>query len=427
MNDPPPYSASTSDDLVKVSPKLVRPPPQYGISSTNHRSPPPKYDEKDDVKEDESEDEEFRILRDTMISEKEEEEEPSLQKPLLVRSPSYFTVRYTKPLTDAVAEAAKRARDRRVGPRPSKRRTRIKRVKRLDPFPRFMTIEICTMSGRSLEIEMNHDVKVIELKRCISDSMMDWPVNRQRIFFKGETLKYPHSTLKRNGIMGRKVTLYIVKALRTDDAEIQELPESMKARPERITAQSESYRCITCGSVPCPMAIPGHICDICRGTSTTYRCPNRSCDFDLCNNCWEQGARVFIKMRKDIAAIWMYHEGGSKGYRTFLAEDSRYLEMRYHSFLFAPTTAPSVVTLQVAGVATYSIDFKSMTQTNVASNRKRGLARRVRDDNRPIPPAARSGINSFQEIFPNRTPQEIFLVMSACHGDFDSTCAFLAS
>jgi hypothetical protein len=132
-------------------------------------------------------------------------------------------------------------------------------------------------------------------------------------------------------------------------------------------------------------------------------------------------------MRKDIAAIWMYHEGGSKGYRTFLAEDSRYLEMRYHSFLFAPTTAPSVVTLQVAGVATYSIDFKSMTQTNVASNRKRGLARRVRDDNRPIPPAARSGINSFQEIFPNRTPQEIFLVMSACHGDFDSTCAFLAS
>ena len=425
MNDPPPYSASTSDDLVKVSPKLVRPPPQYGISSTNHRSPPPKYDEKDDVKEDESEDEEFRILRDTMISEKEEEEEPSLQKPLLVRSPSYFTVRYTKPLTDAVAEAAKRARDRR--PRPSKRRTRIRRVRRLDPFPRFMTIEICTMSGRRFEIEMNHDVKVIELKRCISNSMMDWPVNRQRIFFKGETLKYPHSTLKRNGIMGRKVTLYIVKALRTDDAEIQELPESMKARPERITAQSESYRCVTCGSVPCPNAVPGHVCDICRGTSTTYRCPNRSCDFDLCNNCWEQGARVFIKMRKDIAAIWMYHEGGSKGYRTFLAEDSRYLEMRYHSFLFAPTTAPSVVTLQVAGVATYSIDFKSMTQTNVASNRKRGLARRVRDDNRPIPPAARAGINSFQEIFPNRSPQEIFLVMSACHGDFDSTCAFLAS
>ena len=66
-------------------------------------------------------------------------------------------------------------------------------MKRLDPFPRFMTIEICTMSGRSLEIEMNHDVKVIELKRCISDSMMDWPVNRQRIFFKGETLKYPHT------------------------------------------------------------------------------------------------------------------------------------------------------------------------------------------------------------------------------------------
>lgn len=252
-------------------------------------------------------------------------------------------------------------------------------------------------------------------------------MNRQRLFLKGVPLKYPNSTLRRNGIVGRNITLYIVKALRTDDAEVQELPEDMKARPERITAQSESYRCISCGSVPCPNSQPGHTCDICQSIPTTYRCPNPSCDFDVCDRCWEQGARIFIKMRKDITAVWTYHEGGRKGYRAFLAEDSRYLEMRYHTFLLSPTTAPSSINLQVAGVATYLIDFRTMTQMNVSSKRKRGLIRLPRDDTSPIPSQIKAEIGTFHEIFPNRTHHEIFLVMTACHGDFDSTCAFLAS
>jgi len=205
-SDPPPYAIH--DVVLKGKTKstgpsttMSRTPPQYhGMDKkkppqySSPKSPPPIYDN-DDVsrnenrfkpgyhapppyvkivtkeddesvdkivtKEEEEDDDELRILRDVMKSEKEEEEAPGLQRPLLTRNPSYFTVTYTKPLTNAVAEAAKRARTRREGPRPSTRYTKTKRVDRLDPFPRYMTIEICTLSGRSLDIEISHDVKVL--------------------------------------------------------------------------------------------------------------------------------------------------------------------------------------------------------------------------------------------------------------------------
>lgn len=152
--------------------------------------------------------------------------------------------------------------------------------------------------------------------------------------------------------------------------------------------------------------------------------------------CWCWAASIFARQRSNIRAIWVFNDNGTS--RPFYAEDSRYIEFCFFRHTYGrgrlqTIHPPSSVKIRVGALnQTYQIDFLSMTQTNLSSGAKKGIARFELDHAKiPDDPEQRLAIQahvaSLKALFPNRTEDEIKLVLFACRGSFDEATVFMAS
>ena len=277
-------------------------------------------------------------------------EEPTWQRPLLVRYPSSHMG-----LVDSKVSCSKREmRERRFEPTAA--------------FKREIHVRIVSLSGRTILVKVRHDCLVRDLKILIASSTEDMPVRRQRLYFRGEPLRKPNGSLRSNGIVGERATLYLVKRILTDRAEILELPKSMQVNRE-VDESSESFRCGVCGSRLREMVLHDHLCNDCGMRGTRFRCQNSACDYDICNECWIWAASIFSRQRSNILAIWGFEigRGSSASFQPFFAEDSRYLEFAYYRHTYSrgrvemlrTVAPPHSFKLRVGTTQVYQIDIRN--------------------------------------------------------------------
>ena len=88
--------------------------------------------------------------------------------------------------------------------------------------------------------------------------------------------------------LGTAELLATAPAMRRVVAQVEELIARLR-RGEVETApaaREASAPCPHCGTQLVPQSLRGNYCDGC-GAPPSYRCPSHSCDFDLCQGCFE--------------------------------------------------------------------------------------------------------------------------------------------